>query len=210
MRAWERLERETSKAFEAFKLYRDMGSSRTLSGAWRIHKGFDPSDYRVLAPGRWQGWYRDFDWKDRAHAHDDFKEMIRRQAIEDYERSKAGEYAARQERIREQIMDNAEKAAKQAAEMLEAPLFVETTSVDEKTGEITKIVHPAKWTKETVARYQEIAHKAVGDSFGDDVNVNINVGEEDVEDKNFAKLTVDEQREHLRLVKKLRGSGEDE
>jgi hypothetical protein len=62
----ERLPGESSQAWRAFTIYRDLLADRTLVGAWRRLNNRQDGD----APGRWDIWSRTFRWKERAVAYD--------------------------------------------------------------------------------------------------------------------------------------------
>jgi hypothetical protein len=62
MAEWERMEGESARAYEAFRLFRDDGPRRTVDG---IRGRVDVSE-RTL-----QGWSSKFDWRDRSLAWDD-------------------------------------------------------------------------------------------------------------------------------------------
>lgn len=92
---WHRQEDESSKAFHAFMLYRDMGAKeRSLE---KVLGKFDrkPSYYRHLA--RWSSRYH---WVARATAYDDYqaevKCLARERAIEEMEERQAKEGMALQ------------------------------------------------------------------------------------------------------------------
>ena len=59
---WERQEGETSKAFAAFLLYRDMGRSRSLAGA---SSSFDNPSSKLRQFGYWSSQYN---WVKRCQA----------------------------------------------------------------------------------------------------------------------------------------------
>lgn len=66
---WERQPDETPKPFEAFCVYRDMGTERSLS---RVAEKLQKSDTLM---GRWSSKYR---WVERATAWDDERERVDR------------------------------------------------------------------------------------------------------------------------------------
>jgi len=70
---WERQQHETSKAYEAFCVYRDMGVSRSLD---KVAKNLQKS---LTFIGRWSSQY---DWIERAALYDDYIEKIERAAME--------------------------------------------------------------------------------------------------------------------------------
>ncbi|MEA4830991.1 MAG: phage terminase small subunit-related protein [Oscillospiraceae bacterium] len=68
IKAWERQEGESNKAYEAFSIYRDMGNDRTLiSVAEQLHKS-----YTLI-----RRWKTAWNWEDRAREYDN--ELIRAQ-----------------------------------------------------------------------------------------------------------------------------------
>lgn len=72
---WERLESESSKAYEAFCIYRDMGIQRSLS---KVADELQKSDTLI---GRWS---RTFDWVERAAQWDSEQDrVIRQQQLDD-------------------------------------------------------------------------------------------------------------------------------
>ena len=68
---WERQDGETTKQFEAFSVYRDMGRERSLS---RVAEKLQKSDTLI---GRWSG---QCDWVKRAAFWDDEQDRVARQA----------------------------------------------------------------------------------------------------------------------------------
>lgn len=67
---WERREKETSKAYEAFCIYRDMGIQRSLS---KVAEALQKSETLM---GRWSGTHS---WVERAAAWDDEQERKERE-----------------------------------------------------------------------------------------------------------------------------------
>ena len=120
MRAFERQPRESTPAFEAFKTYRDLGPGRSLDVAYRLHTGRQESAKQ--APGRWTKWSMDHDWVARVQSFDDYREMIRRDAVEEHERTKGTELAERESRIQERVQSLKEQFIGRLEEMLGCPL----------------------------------------------------------------------------------------
>lgn len=107
---WERLPDESSKAFHAFSLYRDMGPTRSLQKvALELPKSL-PLIKR---------WCARHDWVSRVRAFEDRNEMIRREAREVAEREDAAARAERENEHRERIFQNEERAAILEAELLD-------------------------------------------------------------------------------------------
>ena len=163
MRCFERQPGETSRDFEAYKLYRDLGAGRSIDLAYRISTGHQEGPKR--APGCWKQWAREHDWVGRVQAMQDHHEIIRREAIELHELNRAADQARRVEALRELNLANEERAATLAAKFLnraeklldELPLVRETTVREGEDGKpaIYKI-EPA--TKNAVADAERL-HK---------------------------------------------------
>jgi hypothetical protein len=111
-RFWERQPDETGKAYEAFTCYRDLGPDRSLAKAAESYYG---SSTNLAQIGLWS---RKFDWVARVRAYDDFLEMERLAAVEDYERKRAADLARRREDLRLLNFENEEKAAQIEAQIL--------------------------------------------------------------------------------------------
>lgn len=158
MRAFERQPGESAKAFEAFKVYRDLGPGRTLRETAAIV--YEDEGYREGTkgvPGRIKSWSAKGDWGERAHARDDYLEMVGRQAVEDHERKRAEELAARREELRRKNLENEERAATlerkyldRAQELIETlPLVSQKTVRQEADGKpAIYLIEPA--TKDAV------------------------------------------------------------
>ena len=129
MRAYERQPGETQRAFDAFKVYRDLGAERSLARAAEIYYGSSTNRSQLGV------WSRKHDWVARAAQRDDYIDMIRRQAVEDHAVSAALERAEREERLRDLNLTNDEKAAEVSRLYLDAaqqlieqlPLVTQTT-----------------------------------------------------------------------------------
>jgi hypothetical protein len=74
---YEKLETETQKAYEVFCIYRDMGSSRSVS---RVQKETGRNRRSI------ESWCLDHSWVKRADAYDTDQEAIARQILEEENR----------------------------------------------------------------------------------------------------------------------------
>jgi hypothetical protein len=166
MRCFERQPGEGTKAFEAYKVFRDLGSGRTLREVATALYGEGYREGTRRVPGRIKKWSTDFDWVGRVQAMEDHHEMIRRDAVEQHERSQATDRAARVEALRELNLANEERAAALTATLLdrvdqlldELPLVTKTVVAVENGVPVTYVMQPA--TKNAVldaARLHKIA-----------------------------------------------------
>lgn len=145
MRALERQPGESARAFEGFKIYRDLGPGRSVDRAYELYAGRRLGGRR--APGRFQLWSRQHDWRDRAEAYDAWLEMVGREAIEDHERHKAQDLASRRDRLRRKNLEAEEAAADQLARILDhieaTPLTRQrSTRTDEDGRNIEVTIEP--------------------------------------------------------------------
>ena len=134
-RIWERLEDETTKQYEAFCTYRDMGQDRSLRAvAEKLQKS-------ETLMGRWSGKNQ---WVDRAAAWDDEQDRIERE-IAQKEQAKA---------IREMRKKHANLAS---AMLLKATKALSKIPDDEiKAGDVTRMVDVA-------SKLERISRGDVGD-----------------------------------------------
>ena len=192
MRAFEPQPTESSKAFSAFKVYRDSGPNRSLAKTAETYYG---SRKNLAQIGVWSS---KFEWVDRARAYDDWLTMRDRAVIEEHEQSKAVEFAQRQMALREKLLSNAELAAEQAEKMLTWPLTEQRVLRESEDGtEVTYIFVPARWTKETARRLQEMAANAlVGAWMSKEV-------EETGEEYDFSGLSDEELNTYIMLSGKV-------
>lgn len=160
MRAFERQPGESSKAYSAFCTYRDLGPERSLVKASESYYGSTANLAQVKV------WSSRFDWVDRARTYDDWQELIGRQAIQEHLESRAEDFAARQAKIREGLLENAELAAEQAKKMLEWPLTEQRVVREDEDGEqVIYQFFPAGWSKGTINSLQNLAAAAVTGSW---------------------------------------------
>lgn len=114
--AWDKLSSESGTAYAAFLVYRDLGATRTLNGAYHFslraqgqpgpNRGqpeskAGASSERTGPPprvsGRWRAWAEKFTWKERAEAYDRHFAAIRLSEAEKVARSFSSEYAEARE-----------------------------------------------------------------------------------------------------------------
>lgn len=192
MRAFEQQPGESAKAFAAYKAYRDLGAGRTLKTAAAAFYGVEEATESQHTQLR--RWSSRFDWRARVQAYEDWLEMHRLSAIEEHEASKAGELAQRHLALKEKLLENAELFAEQANKMLQWPLSDQRVIRGEGENEgDTHIFMPAKWGKDTAARYQA----TVANYLGAEKEL------EDVGEYDFSDLTDEELAAYVEIVEKM-------
>ena len=119
LKPWDKLEGETGAAYSAFVVYRELGTTRNLSAAYKMHldsrdaapevsprrvrKGSKsvPSETKpttgLVASGRWKQWASKFSWKERAEAYDRHLAGIRLAEQEKRAKTFSATYAEKQE-----------------------------------------------------------------------------------------------------------------
>jgi hypothetical protein len=147
---------ETTKAFEAWTIYRELGAQRSLKKTAELYYG-RTSNVRQL-----QRWSSRFNWVERARACDVEREMLRRSAVEEYLATQAEDHAEREGRIAEILLTVREEAAKQALSIVRWPLSEQRILQEDENGnEITVILMPAKWSMNTALGMARLAAGAV-------------------------------------------------
>jgi len=155
MEAYERLvsEGESSKAFEAYKLYRDQGTGRSLNAvAEQLYGEKAQSSKRSVS--RWSARFR---WVARAQSRDDYIDFIKQQAIQDHQREMGQQLAERQQKLQEGLLEAREMALEQVKRMLRFPLTEEVARRKGEDGETTIVIRPAGWNKNTVRSMYSVA-----------------------------------------------------
>lgn len=141
---FERQPNESSKAFEAFRLYRDMGPERSAEAVakklGKSRKGLDR-------------WSSRFSWVDRARAWDDFLDAKQRAAEAKKLEGEAAKWAARKAEHQNKLWERKVKLEEKLHAMLQFPL-AETRTADGRT-----IVKPTRWTFGEAARLTEAITK---------------------------------------------------
>jgi hypothetical protein len=72
---WERQPLETQSQWDAFLVYRELGTNRSVSAAFRARSG-----RKGVAPGRWRAWAQENHWVERAAAWDRELDRLARRA----------------------------------------------------------------------------------------------------------------------------------
>ncbi len=194
MRVFDRDPGESSRAFEAWTVYRDLGAQRSLQKAAELYYG-TTANVRQL-----QRWSKRFGWVERARAFDVEREMLRRSAVEEHLAAQADDHAAREARIAEKLLEVREVAAEQALSIARWPLSEQRiVKEDEDGNETTVVVMPARWTKATAAQLAGLAAGAVvGASLGVRKPEDEEEGELDLDD-----ITEEELQTYLDLDEKI-------
>ena len=89
---FERLPRESEKAFAAFSLYLSQGAERSTR---EVGKQLGKSE------GLIERWAAKFDWRSRVAAHTAHLAIVEREAIEAVARGKSAEWSSREQKLRE-------------------------------------------------------------------------------------------------------------
>ncbi len=141
MLAWSRREGESSRAFAAFEVYRDLGVERSL-----VKVGQTLGKSRALV----ERWSAQHDWVDRVAALEARDEMLRREAIEDHVQAGAEDRAKREAALLERGLGVRESAMTQAEKMVGWPLARQEVVREGPDGEdATYVFMPAGWSKNT-------------------------------------------------------------
>jgi hypothetical protein len=152
MRFFEKQPGESDRAWAGFQIYRDLGQARSIDKAYRIYTGQKESDKR--ASGRFTKWSQDHDWLDRAQAYDDYHEMVRREAIEQYERREGVDLTRRAVRVQEELLGVKELLLLKLQAMAQWPL--ERTEEESEDGKTIVHIYPARWSFSTLIRAIEV------------------------------------------------------
>jgi hypothetical protein len=152
VRIFDRDPDESTKAFEAWTIYRDLGAQRSLQKTAEMYYG-STANVRQL-----QRWSSRFSWVERSRAFDIEREMIRRSAIEDHLKTQAEDHAAREARIQERLLEIREQAAAQSLKMLTYPLTEQYLLREDEVGnKITYVLRPSRWSKATAVQLARLA-----------------------------------------------------
>jgi hypothetical protein len=158
---WARLDRETVKAYGAFRVYLELGRRRTVDAAQQAATGGKERGNRPRGKGPriWEEWAARYFWRERARAWDEEQDRIAEDARTRALAVEAEKWALRESRHREEAWKLHEELIEKAREMLKWPLQTQHVTLD-KDGQTQHVtVNPARWSMEHVARYVETADK---------------------------------------------------
>jgi hypothetical protein len=202
MRAWEPQDGELrggGKAWRAFCAFRDLGPERTLRQAAAVFYGSPDGEPKPHQYDQMKRWSARFDWQERARSLDARDEMVRRVAIEAHLQAQAEDYASREAKITERILEIREAASEQSAKMLAWPLAEQRVVRDEDGEDVTIILSPARWTKSTAI---QLAQLAAGSMIGAGAH-----DEGDEAEWDFSHLSEEEIESYLAIDQKIRAQG---
>lgn len=155
LNSWDR-QNDTDKSFAAFSIYRDLGPNRSLSQVVDQVR----QDLRQL-----KYWSSKYEWVDRCADFDRYIDKLAQKENEDV-------WLERRKTQKSSEWDASEKLRALAADMIEQPLFAETTE-EQEDGRILIIKKPARWSFRDVARVELIAstlgRRATGLDQGEDM-----------------------------------------
>jgi len=149
IRDWYPREGETAHDYYVFKLFLDLGVTRSMKEVADITK-IAPAVVRQIAEIN--------DWEDRVTKYDRHVVELEFEARDQSIVTSASEWEARRTQVREKAFNNANRLIDKALQMLEFPLDVETTTTEISDGEdgttvVTNNVvrMPARWSFRDVA-----------------------------------------------------------
>ena len=129
---FERLPRESEKAFAAFSLYLSQGSERSIAECAR----------KLLKSSRLlRTWAQKYDWAGRVAAHSAHLAIVEREAIEAVARGKAAEWESREQKLRETEWQMHEAAIAAAKKGLAA--YMEKDKVYANLADIARMLEIA-------------------------------------------------------------------
>jgi hypothetical protein len=129
---FEQQPRESAKAFAAFSLYLNMGAERSTR---EVGKQLGKSEGLIE---RWAG---KFDWRSRVAAHSAHLAIVEREALEIAARSKAAEWARREQQLKETEWAMHERAIAAAKRGLDA--YMEREKVYANLADIARMLEIA-------------------------------------------------------------------
>src|SRR5690554_741438 len=120
---WSRREDETTKAYWAFCIYRDLGRGRSIPKAWDVYRS--ENGLKAVEPtGTFKDWCSCNGWVERAQAWDDHEDTMRLQARDQARQNARDKFVEYAERLAIKLVDvglGAEEASRdQVKAILEA------------------------------------------------------------------------------------------
>lgn len=139
---WERMERESAKAFAAFCQFRDLGPDRTLR---KVAEMLGKSEQLM------QRWSKKFNWHNRALDFDEHSDGELQRKL-----------AAHRLRVRQRALDIADKIDQKLFEAIDALRVVKLVKIEGKPDEMQLQISPAE-----IARLFEVSQKIQTAILGD-------------------------------------------
>jgi hypothetical protein len=137
---WERQRGEPPEAYEAFRVYLEMGPSRTSRQAFR--QAFSKPD--ALQPdGKWNGWAAKWKWSDRARAWDNRAVAVGQEQVERAIKSKVVDWIKQRDKQVKLDLRTARKLQK-CADTLADPSRVESRDLD-VAARVSRISQEMSW-----------------------------------------------------------------
>jgi hypothetical protein len=136
---WERLDDEPTAAYEAFKVYRDFGPSRSIDAAGLIISPIEHGAQEGAQKGRKRGatgrirtYFKVHRWAERAQAYDVHQATLFQKGADEVTVRQGREWAERRDRAYRDLADRWEKRLKQTDVIAAMPLTTQTVERDGK------------------------------------------------------------------------------
>ncbi len=146
MKPWEQHPDESSKAYEAFRLYAEMGSERSLEKVCQNHIKSLPTVKK---------WSVQYQWVARARAFDAYLADLELAMMESEFKDRAKKWADRKEALLEREWATGERLMQRAEEMLKLPLLEQIVSADGQTI----VIRPVRWSASTILSTIDLGSK---------------------------------------------------
>jgi hypothetical protein len=162
---WERQPGESSKAYAAFCIYRDLGTERSLD------KALAAANKKPTNRRHWSRWMDKYNWLERARAYDDYLERKKREEKEKAILEMAERHArlamAFQQRVAERLreINPSELSPSDMAKWLDTATKLERLSRGEPTEIEKQEVHGEVKNGdifERIAKYEEVFRQLSG------------------------------------------------
>jgi hypothetical protein len=187
--------RGQGKPWRAFKIYRDLGSQRSLRAAAGIFYGRGEEGPTQSQYDQFKRWSARFDWSERIASFEAWLSMYQREAVEEHLRAKAQDHAQREVALREKTLRLRELAADQAEKMLAWPLVEQRVLRKNEDGVPVELhFFPAAWSKNTAVALYGLAMRSPARPEDD---------EAELAELDLSEFSEEELTEYLRLSDKL-------
>jgi hypothetical protein len=181
---WEQRPDESSQAYRAFAIYRDLGIDRSIAAAYRQ----STKKPKQLPSGRWKAWSARYQWDSRAKAYDAHLHAIEQRAREVEIAKRATEIERRRQVAQDSSWALFEELKAKLQQMLKLPVISVTDSDGKKT------VNPAKWDYNSVARALEAMTKLakLGAGLDSGVITNLNIDWDSLTEEQIERIAAGE------------------